>query len=230
MKTIVHIYNYDISKERDRLAYEELCGKLADTLPRRMVSWGGDSHYKTGLDGVTVTLEDKFLFHNQWNAHDAGGKSYRLFDWAEDDMHEGSKIKRGHWLEITSEMTAIRNEISVCGYCGAYEPTVTHGGKFCPHCLDSEYLDEGSLHLTRMRPVSATGNRPPLTEDERKELLPKFIEAQIYGISERGKERIAKKREEVEAKYQNQIALAKTERDGFLWAMDHGISLDLVIF
>jgi hypothetical protein len=156
MQTIVHVYSYDISKEQDRLAYEALCAKLADVLPRRMVSWGGDSHYKTGLDGVTVTLEDKFLFNNQWNAHDAGGKQYRLFDWAEDYMRDGSKIKRGHWLEITPQMTAIRNEISVCGYCGAYEPTVTHGGKFCPHCLDSEYLTEDSLHLTRMHPVSET--------------------------------------------------------------------------
>jgi hypothetical protein len=49
-------------------------------------------------------------------------------------------------------------------------------------------------------------------------------------VSERGKERIAKKREEVITNYQSQIALASAEHDGFLWLMDHGISLRLAIF
>jgi hypothetical protein len=233
MKTTIHTYRFDTHKPEERAAYDTLRAQLK-TQARCMESHGGGMHYRPELDGKFIELETAHLFDNQWNTAPIPGisdKGLRVFDWAQDYQPYGNpNIKQGHYLDITDEMRAIRDNTAKCGYCGAQEPVGAH--VFCPHCLDSEYLTEKDLPLTRMRPVSTPfgAEIPTLSDAERAALMPKFQDAQLHGSTERGKARIAKARADVIAKCNKETRAAITERDGFLWFMDRGIRTDNLIF
>lgn len=192
ISTVFHAYNYDTRKPEELAAYKELRARLADG-PHQMHSFG--EYYHPEIDGRTIELETAFLFDNQWNTAPIDGFSdqgYRLFDWAEEYLPHAPKIKRGHWLEQTDEMRAIRRETSKCGYCGKQYLT-TPENVFCFACLDSPYLKETELHLLRLLPIDSGFNakREPLADDERAEMMPRYLEAQTKGASERGRARLA---------------------------------------
>ncbi len=240
IKTTFHTYDFDVSKPEDRDAYETLRAQLKANSPHCMHAIGDHCHHYQPIDGRIIELETAFLFDNQWNTAPIDGfseKGVRVFDWAEDAIfddrgRERKDIRRGHWLEQTPEMREIRRNTMKCGYCGKQEPAAK-GYVFCPHCLDSEYLTQDQLKLTRMRPIDESGPRgkfPELTEAEKAHLLPLYAEAQLHGSTERGKARIAKQRRDILAKRDETIAAAKTEYDGFLWLMDHGYNTDNVIY
>lgn len=236
MKTIFHAYRFDIAKASEKTAYAALCERLKDG-PHKMESFTelGASYYKPVLDGREIELETKHLFDNQWNTAPLEGisdKGLRVFDWAEDVIFQARNIKQGHWLEQTADMREIRRNTHKCGYCGAQEPAAK-GYVFCPHCIDSKYLKESDLHITRMRPIECSGpgaEFKPLSEAERAHLLPLYRDAQLHGATERGRARIAKARRDVEEKHRKVIYAANTERDGFVWLMDRGIRTDNVIY
>lgn len=238
MKTKIHAYNFDTTKPAEKAAYAALVAKLK-TGPRWMKSHGGQGHYDfvRDLDGQEIELETAHLFDNQWNTAPIEGKTekgLRVFDWAEDVIYingrENKTTKRGHWLEQTDEMREIRRNVDKCGYCGKQEPAAK-GYVFCPHCLDSEYLKESELHLTRMACIADRDKpRAPLTEAERAHLLPLYRDAQLHGSTERGTARLAKQRADIEAKFRTETANAKAERDGLIWLLDHGIKIDNCIY
>ncbi|KAF0123956.1 MAG: hypothetical protein FD152_3178 [Xanthobacteraceae bacterium] len=236
MTTTVHAYNFDTSTDAGRAGYADLKARLTAMGLECFETHGGGSHYKPELDGRAVELETKHLFRDQWNTAPIEGvsdKGLRLFDWAQDvnsPIGAPPRIKRGHWLEQTPAMREARRNTMKCGYCGKQEPAAK-GYVFCPHCLDSEYLGEGDLHLTRMASVEDTNKpRAPLTEAEKGHLLPLYREAQIHGSTERGRARIASERAKVIEKHRKVTTDATTERDAMLWLMDRGIRTDNVIF
>jgi hypothetical protein len=254
VKTKIHSYYFDIAKPADKAAYELLRDQLHAMNLRCFETWGERSHYlEVAKGGVEVELETKHLFDNQWNGIIAGDDAEqllvdqpgsnmrkksagrRVFDWAQDATVGGMnpKIKRGHWIEQTAEMREIRRNTSACGYCGRQEPAAK-GYVFCPHCLDSEYLTEDELHLTRMIPVDQNqigrNRRPPLTEAERAHLLPKFVEAQTVATGSRAKAKAEKARRDVVDKFKRKTSAAKIEHDGFIWLLDQHLPLDNVIY
>jgi hypothetical protein len=225
MKTVIHSYNFDIRTKDGAAAYAELRDKLTALGLRCFESHGNGSHYMPDVDGREIELETKHLFDNQWNTAPIPGvteKGLRVFDWALDaisNIGAPRGIKRGHWLEQTAEMREIRRNTVKCGYCGRQEPA-QKGYVFCPHCLDSEYLAENDLHLTRMLPIDDTRDRAPLTEPERAHLLPLYRDAQLHGVTERGKARIAAARARVESDYKKTIASAEEKRRAATWILD----------
>lgn len=241
ISTVYHAYRFDLNKPAEKEQYEALREKLTGMGLKCFESWGGKgSHYSGGLDGVTLQLETKHLFNNQWNtapvaaadSKTAAENGMRVFDWAQDACVGDFPrwLKRGHWLEQTPEMAAIRRDVHKCGYCGAQEPA-SKGLVFCPHCIDSQYLEASNLYLTRLVCIADTNKpRPPLTEEERAALLPLYKDAQLHGTTERGKARIAKERADVESKFRKATHAATTERDGMIWLMDHGIRTDNCIY
>ena len=242
LKTTLHIYWYDISKPADATAYAELCAKLKGLGLRVFETWSmkpGQGHYKTfaDLDGREIELETAHLFDNQWNTAPIDGfsdKGHRVFDWAQEYV-DNKKIKAGHWLDQTPEMVAIRRETRKCGYCGTHYPKSPENDAlvFCTHCLDSEYLSAKDLPLLRLMPVACDGprhDRPTLSEAELAPLRLAWSQAQIHGNTVRGKARIAKQRVDIQHKAELAIDNAKTERDGLLWLLDHGINIDNVIY
>lgn len=234
MQTIIHEYEFDIRKDEQRTAYEALVQKLSGLGLKMFETWGGNSHYKPSLDGVTLTLETAHLFNNQWNTApipDVSEKGLRVFDWAQDapaafPSHQ-TYYKRGHWLEQTEEMRDARHNTAGCGYCGKQEP-VSAGYKYCPHCLDSAFLKSSELHLTRMMPVDSKGDRKPLTDAEKAERLPLYTDAQTKGTTARGKARLQKLRSDIEKKYLKEKHNAETEHKAFLWMLDNGLGPALV--
>lgn len=236
MHTTVHAYCFDVRDPSGAAAYKALREELTALGLRCFETHGGSSHYRPALNGRTVGLETKHLFDNQWNTapiEGVSGKGLRLFDWAQDfnsQIGAPTGIKRGHWLEQTPEMVSVRRDTAACGYCGKQEP-VAKGYDFCPHCLDSAYLKESELHLTRMVPVAkASLPRAPLTEAERAHRLPLYREAQLHGSSEGGRERIAKVRADILTRAEKTIAHATAERDGMLWLLDNALSTENAIF
>lgn len=182
-----------------------------------------------------VVLETNHVFGNQWNskpdAHSEQG--YRLFNWFEHYRDYGPN-KRGHYLKITPEMRELCRLTHVCGYCGAEYYGIENASKFCSACLDSGYLEKKNLHLLRLMPVDINGrirtDRPELTEEELAWLMPIYVERQTTGTNSRNAARLKKQREDIEHKFEVEMANAKTERDGLIWLMDHNISIDNVIY
>lgn len=235
MKTVLHSYYFDTRNPAEKAQYEELKAKLEGMGLNCFETHGGNSHYIPSLDGEIELDTTNFLCDNQWNTapKEEGKNDHRVFDWAQDyesNIGVPRGIKRGHWLEQTEEMTAIRRDTLKCGYCGHMEP-VSAGLSFCPKCAGSEYLKSSELHLTRLAPV-ADGMKPraPLTEEEKEILLPIYKEAKIRGRTEADKKRIAKKRQDLKAEYDQAIANAEAEYNGFLWFMDRGVKTDDLIY
>lgn len=235
MKTTIRAFYFDLKNPADRAAWEKLRASLKDG-PREMESHGGASYWFNTLpaEGAEIELETKHIFDNQWNttADSPVLPNHRVFDFAFDYKPDNNpNIRRGHYLVQTEEMREIRRNIHKCGYCGAHE-RAAKGYVFCPHCIDSEYLKESNLHLTRMRPAGEDfgTKREPLSDAERAYLLPLYRDAQLHGSTERGKKRIVKARADLHADYEKAIREAKTKRDGFLWLMDRGIKTDNCIY
>lgn len=233
LKTKIHGYYFDISNPEDREEYNALVERLKKTNGECFETCGGGSHYIGQKAPLDVILDASCLFNNQWNTSDDSENvvNRRVFDWAQDYMPSGmnKNIKRGHYLEITSEMREIRDNTVACGYCGALEPA-QKGHVFCPHCIGSEYLKDEDLRLTRMLPVSSKAEREPLTEAEREHLVPLYIEAQTMGANTRAGKKKAKQRTDVIVKAEKTIRRAETERDGFVWLLDHGVNVDNCIY
>lgn len=249
--TTLHTYCFDLSYPAQAEAYKALCAKLEATPGRgsSMVSWdAGAGHYSpfapyAGESGLPVVLETRYLFDNQWNTAPIDGvteKGFRVFDWAEDHHSSrpmgsmsGRNTRRGHYLDITPDMVALRHDWLKCGYCGAMEHR-SAGLVFCPHCIDGEHLTESYLKLTRLRAVDdQRADFPELTAAERAERLPLYRAAQMHGATERGKARIAKLRRDIEAKRAKAMANATAEHDGMLWLLGHGfgqLAADNVIY
>lgn len=237
IKTTIHTYRFDVSTSEGRAGYAALCEKMKALGVDVFCTWGGGlGHFTpfTKIDGREIELDVNHLFSNQWNTAPISGfseKGYRVFDWAEDyPINFPKNIKRGHYLEQTDEMANIRAETAACGYCGKQEP-VLKGLKFCPHCIGSEYLKEGELHLLRMIPTSAHNTkRAELTTEEKAELLPLYVVAQTSATTARNKAKMEKARIDIEKTYKAAIEKAKTEYDGFSWLLENGFPTDNVIF
>lgn len=232
IKTELRVYSFNISDPQEASAYNALSTELKVSGLSRFCSHGGGSHYRPSIAGC-VELEVEHLFANQWNTHPIGDSAIgqRVFDWAEDyNSSAGAppNIKRGHYLVQVPEMAEVRRNTVRCGYCGKQEPAAK-GYVFCPHCLGSAYLDEGSLHLTRMRTV-LEDTRPALTATELAHLLPLYKQAQITGDQERALAHNKAQRGAVLGKYSAKTSSATIERDGMLWLLDKGANLDNVIF
>ena len=206
MKTKVHVYAFDTRSAEEATAYRELCARMAAAKIECFETWGGGAgHWLpfSKMDGRTIELETAHIYSNQWNTAPVKGVSengFRVFDWAQDHPIGGMSphVKRGHWLEITDEMRAIRRDTLSCGYCGKYAPAGKDAPPFHLDCIGSEYLKPDDLHLLRMLPVEQHHpKRAPLTAAERAELVPLYKDAQLHGRTERDKARIAKARADV---------------------------------
>lgn len=237
MKTKLHYYRFDVSKQNQAKEYDNLCEKLAKLGLKKFDSISLSNEFRwyretiRPLDGKQITLETKYLFSDQWNTApvETSKEGLRVFDWAE-TIYPNLSIKEGQYLEQTKEMEKIRRNTSVCGYCGAqyYAPK---GYVFCEKCLDSPYLEENQLHLLRLMPVfMSSPKRKTLSVAEKKHLLPKYRKLQVSGKNSRSAAKNRQQREKIKREYESSIDAAKTKHDGLLWLMDNGVSIDNCIY
>jgi hypothetical protein len=234
MQTILHTYYFDTRNDAERLAYNALKGSLEAQGLECFETWGNGSHYLGDdyLLGIGIELETEHLFNNQWNTAPFGKyeKGLRVFDWAQDyPINFDGRIKKGHYLLQTDEMSTIRRNTSACGYCGEQEPSAK-GYVFCPHCLGSQYLNEEQIHLTRMQPIDCESERAPLTDAEKAFIMPLYVEAQ----TREGKSRDISARKatyaRIEKKYNKAKKAAENEYRGFMWLLDHNVNIDNCIY
>ncbi len=230
----MHTYRFCTYRNLEQVeAHQALCAKLKATGLRMLHMAGGAAHCSSELDGKEIELETEHLFNDQWNTAPIAGVSdsgLRVFDWYEDANFQNPGTKIGHYLEITDEMREARRNRYVCGFCGRQEDA-QKGTVFCGQCIDSEYLKEEELYLTRMRSVTeGRAPRSPLTKSEAERLVPEYRKAQVHGASERGVARLAKQRHDIVTKCDATVANATAERDGMLWLLDRGLKIDNVIY
>ncbi len=237
MKTKIHTYAFNLNDVTQREPYHQLKARLSAEVKAgtrghclNVFERPGEESRKHRLmiraaeSAGTLTLETDCLFSNQWNSVEAG----RVFDWYEGINHDNRLLKFGHYLEITPAMVAIRRETLKCGYTGQQFPA-SAGMRFntTAQALGSPYLKEEQLHLLRLLPVCDTDKtRTKLSDAEREELLPLYLAAQT---KLRGELR-EKQRAEVIAEFEKDSANARTEYEGKLWLLDHGVSLENCIF
>src|SRR6185503_14012023 len=231
MKTVLHNYSFDTDKPEDREPWYQLETMLKRRAGagHRMRSLRGDKDFKP--ESGEVVLETEFLFSNQWNT-DKG----RLFDWYQEAVFsygkERNNIKRGHWLEITPEMVAIRNNTLKCCYTGeqfffhAEKDGVPPKFNTRNSALGNPYLKESELYMVRLKRVSDESSPAQLTAEERDFLLPLYIKAQL-STNQKARD---KQRAEVLADFEKEHGNAVMERDGFLWLLDHGMQIENCIF
>jgi hypothetical protein len=160
MKTILTSFQFDTRNKDEREACEALRARLTSTPGRGHCMgpvWGdrapGHMCGKEFANGTPVTLSTVHFFGNQWNTDDE--HNARVFDWVEYCWHNNRHLVTGHYLDITPEMRAIRDNTNACGYCAHREPAAK-GSVFCPQCLGSEYLMESDL-----RPAFRCRTRAP---------------------------------------------------------------------
>ena len=235
IKTKLHTYYLNTDEPDQAEQYQLICELLQAVKPRWMNGISTDSSRMIRENKTEdVILETKHLFNNQWNEADGDDKQgRRLFDWYEEYLHNNARknIKAGHWLEQTEEMTQIRDNTHGCGYCGHQYPAQM-GHIFCPDCLDSEYLSKSDLlkGATRMQPISKERGWIELTPPEIEHLIPQYIHAQTEATGSRNAAKLKKKRADLISGHERAIRIANTEKDGFLWLMDHGVNIENCIY
>lgn len=238
MKTKLHHYSFTLPKDKE--AYQAMAKEIEANGPEGRGRWmhalgNGRFDYSKAGTVEEVELDPSCLFENQWNETTESGNR-RLFDWYEEAIfnegRENKNVKRGHWLEITAEMTAARTDVRKCGYCGKHYGPLHDPipGEFCTACLDSAYLKESDLHLLRLLPLVGLQKREKLTEAESAALLPAYVDRQTTGTDSRAKQRRDKQRADVVKEYERDTANAKTKHDGKLWLWDRGFDLDNVTY
>lgn len=242
MKTIIHSYYFNLNNNSESQDYSDLVTRLSKT--HKKFHAIGDYHYPN-LDGAEIELKTQHIFDNQWNTAPIGKytKGLRVFDWAESAIfnygYEDHAIKKGHYLDLTPEMIAIRKETLQCRYCGRYYPHTTEQ-TFCTHCLDSPYLEAKNLKLLRLLPIVEKWNQnlPELTTEEYASLFPLYHNAQVGGKAARDKEKLEAQRRSIQKEFDNTIqkkipmleATAKVEYIGKNWLLSHDISIENVIY
>ena len=152
----------------------------------------------------SVTLETDFVTNNQWNTTDGR----RVFDFYQ-GIVPNKKIKRGHYLDVTNEMRALRDNTHKCGYCGAHydRPSI------CNKCITGEYLTPDNLPLLRTQAASDTGTRPPLTDNQ----------AGFLSAAHVASRRLvnAREAERQKAAHARELRKAQTLHDGYMWILDN---------
>lgn len=239
METTLHHYCLNTANKAEAEEWERLKEKLRPTHKMHHSHNGRPQPITLKNEAEAVTLDPAHLFNDQWNeAATEEDNGRRLFDWFLQYRLGNDKIRQGHYLELTPEMVEARDYTAECGYCGYQEPVGLHD--FCPRCLGSEYLEEKELHLLRLMPVSwdrFRNDRPPLTEAEAADLLPRYKVAQGLGKEKReeqerskARRRVAELIPEAEKKAQALLEAAKVETEAMTWLLDHGIKPDNVIY
>ena len=235
IKTILHYYNFDISKESEKKEYAILCEKLQGMGLRVFDSISSDhsSFYQkiAKLDGRELILETEHLFNNQWNTEpiDNDKNGLRVFDWSE-PIFPNRKIKKGMWLDQTNEMKEVRTNTCKCGYCGKnyYKPKFD----FCNSCLSSEYLTTDQLTLLKLMPIDKEERRSNVIVPQ--SLIDKFLEVQTYAqnVTRPAKELKASQKRLLEdiGEMENKAAGLKRLQDIGQWLFDHNINTSNFIF
>lgn len=231
IKTTLHLYSFNTDNPEDREPWYQLELKLRKTHGRGHRMHAIKSNQDFNPEPGPVELETEFLFQNQWNT-DKG----RLFDWYEEAVFCNGKqknnIKRGHYLDITPEMVAIRRNTLKCCYTGnQFFFDADKDGEAPKFNLQSSalgncYLKESELHLVRLKQVCDDSSPAPLTKEERDFLLPLYIKAQ----SKRVESAKPELRKAILDDYEKELATITTERDGKLWLLDHGVNDENCIY
>lgn len=225
LRTILHTYRFDVSKPDEAIEYAELQTRLKGSQPHLMNCLAAPfgKEWKPE-DSAILELETSHVFSNQWNTD-----TRRVFDWYQ-PIYPNARLKAGYWLEQTAEMQECRRNTLTCGYCGHHKQAA-QGYEFCPDCLGSEYLKPTELHLLRLKSAAQfMPTREPLTEAEAARLMPEYEEAQRTSKATTGAARGKALRERIIKTCRLTIEKAKTEMEGKLWLIDHGLSIENVIY
>lgn len=217
--TELHTYRFNIEDDTQRAEYEALCERLEQD---RKCSRGHASSRSpsSALQAGLVELEIKHLFADQWTS-----TTHQLYDWYE-AIYPNECVKDGYYLTITPEMRDLRRTTRKCGYCGAMY-FKGEGDVFCDKCLGNRHLKQEELSLLRLLPIKLRNPKyPKLTEAEQEFLLPLYVAHQTTA----NVLKLQRQREKIEADRKKQIDKANTHADGLLWLLDHGVSIENVIY
>lgn len=221
MKTTLTHYHFDISSPAEKEAYSELIAKLNGKC-FRVITKPSDKFPPEG--DVTLDVSNiKNIWENQWNTT----CGFRVFDWYE-GIYPNRNIKKGYYLDVTSEMKSLRDSLLRCGYCGH---TVTVPQSFCTSCIGSTHLTVSDLKLLRMMPVSSQSNREELSENELAILTEEFNKAKVKAIHHKysADEKEHQYKEEYKL-FRDSLKKAENRFTGFNFLLENNISQENCIY
>lgn len=171
------------------------------------------------IEGKTLEVDTKYLFSDQFNTLPIKGLS-----------ENGLRIMADSVDEVIDD---IRDNVGCCQFCENRTPGIVSG--FCDNCMDSPYLKEDELRkgATRILPVGTKRRKTnwiELTDEEFDKLRPVYVKRQTTGKNSRNAERLRKIRERLVSDCRDKIKTARTNRDGMLWLIDHGIETENCIY
>jgi hypothetical protein len=237
IKVKLNYYRFDISNLEEAQKYKDVC----ETIPHKKDTthhsnfkiYGSNTPFLQKIKELDkrdfVDIDTKYLFSNQFNTSEKS-LNLRVYLWNE-YIYPNKDIKEGYFLSNCEELLKRLDNTFKCSYCGKQYPRKERDKLiFCNSCLDSEYLTIDNLPLLRLRKIKDKGKILPLNDCDFELLKSNFIEAQIKGSSKRGKERIAKLRNDLLTEYQTTKTNAETKYKGMLWLLDKGINTSNVIY
>lgn len=242
-KAKLHYYRFNVSIPAEREQYDSMVDRIKQNQPEVRGRWmhtisppAERSKRSMGNETVEVEVELKHIFENQWNTTDGAGGGLRVFDWYQEYMTSGMNqtIRTGHWLELTPELADARRSTMKCQFCGCqygpYHQAIPEK-LFCLACLDSPYLKQEELYLTRLKHLAVPDFKcQPLTDAESAWLVPLYVDRQTVGNTSRAVKARAAELEKIESKYKRDISKAETEYRGFKWLHGKGLNIDNVIY
>jgi len=237
IKTKIKYYKFDISDKEQNKKYLALCeaikaiGLKKDTHHHINFSYKSNKEFmnkiKTMEEKGFVEIETKFIFSNQWNTSEESF-NLRIWDWSE-NVFEDNYIKEGYFLEDVKELSELRQNTFICGYCGKYytrEQKEKEDISFCYKCLDSEYLTEDNLCLLRLKRINDKTTRGDLNDCDKEVLLKSYYEKQKIGRTNRLNKNIEDKKKKLKENLKN----ANEEYKGFMWLIENNLNFTNVIY
>ena len=219
-------YRCDVSTAEGRAEYDAIVKKAKGLGWRLMACIDGNNGKLMDMP-TRQRIDPTFLFADQYNTVEG----FRVHDWYETSIVPNRRLKIGYFISggNLDDLAVAKSTQLKCGYCGDRSEDTTR--EFCEKCLDSPYLEPKDLFLLRLRPVADDRqSRPPLTEAERDALMPLYVKRQTEGADSRNVQKLEKQRATIHRDRVNAIDEANDKADGLLWLMDHGLSIDNVIF
>lgn len=233
IKTKVFYYKFDISNKEEEKKYLKLKEdlkkkglKLFDCIS--LNNYEKKTEFFNKIKELEkrgfIELDLKYLFNNQYNTTEESF-NLRVFDWYE-EISPNKDIKEGYFLEIPTELKTLKENTFKCGYCGKEYLKKDIKNNFCLSCLGSEYLTEDNLILLRLKSIMDENEFKPLTEEEKRFLMPLYEKEQ----KENRIKRLKEQKDRFKQKLKEDFLNSKTEYKGFMWLVEKGLSFDNVIF
>lgn len=214
-------YDLNMDEEKDRKEYKKIqdrCKKLGYKL-FNYIAMGEKNEIPEG----EYEIDTSCLFDTQYNTiKTKEHRGYRIHDWLE-PIYPNRRLKKGYYLENTEELKKLLSVTYECKYCGKqYTQEEATKVKYCKKCRGSDYLKEENYNLIILTKIGNKASKGKLPDEVIKDIKEQQKETFKQQIFKSNKDKLYSLQQDIEE--------AKVEYQGYLWLVEHYISIENVIY